>query len=63
MEYCEIVYLVMHNWMFLAAKGDVCGPMVWNYFGRKNVGLKVSPSDEESPSIFVMTCTKSTIRH
>jgi hypothetical protein len=53
----------MHNLMFLAGKGDVCGTMVGNYFGRKNVGLKVSPSHEESPSIFVMTCTKSAIMH
>jgi hypothetical protein len=53
----------MHNLMLLASKGDVCGPMVWNYFGRKNVGLEVSPSDEKNPSIFVMTCINSTIRH
>jgi hypothetical protein len=49
--------------MFLAAEGDVCGPMVWNYFGRKNVCLVVGPPDIERPSIFVMTCTKSAVRH
>jgi hypothetical protein len=53
----------MYNLMFLAGNGDVCGPVVGNYFGREDVSLKESPSDEEHPSVFVMACTKSAFRH